>query len=143
VIQRRSHEDQKPVTIQKAIDPRLPLVLGDLDRVRQVLDNLLDNAYLYNTPNGKITIRMRPVGGEVQVEVVDTGLGIPVSEQPRLFERFFRGENPLVLGVPGTGLGLSIVQNLVQMHHGRIWLESSGMPGEGSTISFTLPVYIP
>jgi signal transduction histidine kinase len=60
-----------------------------------------------------------------------------------VFERFFRGENPLVLGVAGTGLGLAIVKNLVQMQNGRIWVESAGIPGEGSTFSFTLPAYIP
>jgi signal transduction histidine kinase len=60
-----------------------------------------------------------------------------------VFERFYRGENPLVLGVSGTGLGLSIVQNLINMHQGRIWFESRGISGEGSTFSFTLPIYHP
>jgi signal transduction histidine kinase len=73
--------------------------------------------------------------------VTDTGIGIPIAEQTRVFERFYRGENPLVLATSGTGLGLSMVQQLVTRHTGRIWLESSGIPGEGSTFSFTLPVY--
>ena len=140
---RRSMEENKPVTIEKDIPGELPRVLGDLDRVRQIVENLVDNAYQYNTANGRITICIRPAGGEIQVDVQDTGMGIPLEEQPRVFERFYRGENPLVMGVAGTGLGLSIVQNLIQMQHGRIWLESSGIPGEGSTFSFTLPAYTP
>ena len=80
---------------------------------------------------------------KLQVDIKDTGLGINPADKERVFERFFRGESPLVLGVAGTGLGLSIVSNLVQMQNGRIWLESTGIPGEGSTFSFTLPVYHP
>jgi signal transduction histidine kinase len=80
---------------------------------------------------------------ELQVDVKDSGIGINLVDKTQVFERFFRGENPLVLGVAGSGLGLSIVKNLIQMHEGRIWVESSGVPGEGSTFSFTLPIYYP
>ncbi len=75
------------------------------------------------------------------MDVVDNGVGIPKSDQDRVFERFFRGEHPFVLATPGTGLGLAIVKQLVEMHKGRIWMKSEGVPGEGSTFSFTLPVY--
>ena len=67
--------------------------------------------------------------------------GIPLEDQSRVFERFYRGEHPLVLATPGTGLGLSIVKQIVEMHKGRIWMKSSGVPGDGSTFSFTLPIY--
>jgi len=77
----------------------------------------------------------------VQVDVQDNGIGIKLEDQERVFERFHRGEHPLVLSTPGTGLGLPIVRQLVEMHNGRIWMKSSGVPGEGSTFSFTLPVY--
>lgn len=70
----------------------------------------------------------------------DFGVGIPLEDQGRIFDRFFRGEDPLVLATPGTGLGLSIVYQLVEMHHGKIWMTSSGLPGEGSTFSFAVPV---
>ncbi|HEX7974336.1 MAG TPA: GAF domain-containing protein [Anaerolineales bacterium] len=139
----RSKKDQKRVTIEGDFPISLPPVLGDLARVRQILDNLLDNAYLYNLPGGRITLRLRQTGEEVQADIQDTGLGIPANEQPRIFERFFRGETPLLLGVSGTGLGLSIVQNLVQMHQGRIWFKSNGNRGEGSQFSFTLPIEKP
>ncbi|MFC1878465.1 GAF domain-containing protein [Chloroflexota bacterium] len=140
-IQRRSEEDDKPVEIIKNIPADLPRVLGDPQRVQQIFDNLLDNAYQYNTPNGKIIISMQVVENEVQIDVKDTGVGIHPGDHERVFERFFRGENPLVLGVSGTGLGLSIVKNLVKMHNGRIWFKSTGIQGQGSTFSITLPVY--
>ncbi len=119
----------------------LPRVNGDLERVRQVLANIVDNAYHYTPENGRIDIRMQAGGGEVQVDVKDSGIGIPPEEQERVFERFYRGEDPLVLATPGTGLGLAIVKQLVSMHKGRIWLKSAGVPGDGSTFSFTLPIY--
>ncbi|MBN2548442.1 MAG: GAF domain-containing protein [Anaerolineales bacterium] len=140
---RRSREEDKPIEIEKDIEPNLPRIYGDAERVRQILDNLMDNAYQYNTPNGKIKIQMRQMEDEIQVDVIDNGFGIHPEDAPRVFERFFRGENTLVLGVSGTGLGLSITSNLIEMHKGRIWLESTGVPGEGSKFSFTLPVYKP
>jgi signal transduction histidine kinase len=121
---------------------KLPHVYGDIERVRQILGNLVDNAYHYTPENGTIIVNIHPNGGnEVQVDVKDNGIGIPLEDQARVFERFYRGEHPLVLQTPGTGLGLSIVKQIVEMHKGRIWMKSTGMPGDGSTFSFTLPVY--
>jgi signal transduction histidine kinase len=77
------------------------------------------------------------------VDVKDSGIGISVEQQDRIFERFFRGEDPMVLATPGTGLGLSIVKQLVEMHHGKIWMNSNGISGQGSTFSFTIPVAEP
>lgn len=121
----------------------LPRVFGDPERIRQILASLLDNAYHYTLESGKVTLKARQDGAEVQIDVTDSGIGIPPEEQPHVFERFYRGENQLILETSGTGLGLSIVQHLVGMHGGRIWLESTGIPGEGSTFSFTLPLYQP
>lgn len=140
-LQRRLSEADKQVTIREQIEANLPPVLADAERLQTILSNLLDNAYQYNTPGGEILVRVQRLDSEIQIDVKDSGVGIHPNDQPRVFERFFRGENPLVLGVAGTGLGLSIVKNLVEMHHGRIWLESKGIPGEGSTFSFTLPIY--
>jgi len=77
----------------------------------------------------------------VRVDVKDNGIGIQPDELDRVFERFYRGEHAFVLATPGTGLGLAIVKQLVLMHKGKIWVESAGIPGQGSTFSFTLPVY--
>jgi PAS domain S-box-containing protein len=140
-METRARKTDKKIAIQREIPPHLPRVRGDPERVRQIIHNLLDNAYLYNYPNGTITLRIRQQENYLQVDIQDSGIGIPTADQERIFERFFRGESPLILGVSGTGLGLSIVQNLVMMHEGKIWVESAGVPGEGSTFSFTLPIY--
>jgi signal transduction histidine kinase len=116
-------------------------VYGDIDRVRQILSNLLDNAYKYSPPGSKITINIAKGDDEIQVDISDEGIGIFPDEHERIFERFYRGENHLVMATAGTGLGLSIVKELVEMHNGRIWVTSTGVPDEGSTFSFTLPVY--
>jgi len=142
-VLRRSQEENKPIALSLEAPRKLPAVIGDAERVRQILGNLMDNAYHYTPENGTITVQIHEPNGiqEVQVDVKDTGVGIALTDQTRVFDRFYRGEHPLVLATPGTGLGLSIVKELVEMHKGRIWVKSTGVPGEGSTFSFTLPVY--
>lgn len=148
-FRRRAMEEGKSINFILKRPEGLPKVRGDSERVRQILSNLLSNAYHYTPARpiessksaNRVTLSARLVGQEVQVDIADTGVGVPPTEQDRVFERFYRGENPLVLSTAGTGLGLSIVQQLVHMHQGRIWLKSSGIPGEGSVFSFTLPVY--
>ena len=139
-LERRSQQENKPMHIRLKPGRKLPQVMADPERLALILDNLLENAYYYTAEDGDITIALRQAGDEVQVDVQDSGIGIPPDLQPRVFDRFYRGEHPYVLATSGTGLGLSIVQNLVEMHNGRIWLESNGTPGQGSTFSFTLPV---
>ena len=73
--------------------------------------------------------------------MADSGSGMPQEELCRVFERFYRGDDPLVLKTAGTGLGLAVSKTLVSMHNGRIWFKSNGIRGQGSTFSFTLPVY--
>jgi len=142
-VLRRSQEENKPMGLSLNVPKKLPRVYGDMERVRQVLGNLVYNAYHYTPENGTITVNIHQLNGgnEVQVDVEDNGVGIALGDQDRVFERFYRGEHPLVLATPGTGLGLSIVKQIVEMHNGRIWMKSSGVPGEGSTFSFTLPVH--
>jgi PAS domain S-box-containing protein len=140
-LSHRMQEEERPMTVETDVPADLPRVLGDPERVRQILDNLLENAYQYTEVNGNITLRMHPEGEMMQIDVQDNGIGIAADEQKRVFERFYRGEDPLVLATSGTGLGLSIVNYLVEMHNGRLWLESKGIRGEGSVFSFTLPLY--
>ena len=128
------------MSIQLEIEGKMQRIPGDEERIRQVLSNLVSNAYNYTPANGHIKIRIQPLEYDVQVDVQDDGIGIQPEDQKKIFERFYRGEDPLVLASSGTGLGLSIVQQLIEMHHGRLWLDSSGIPGEGSTFSFTLPL---
>lgn len=133
--------DGKKIEIGIEADDNLPLAYGDLERASQIMVNLLDNAYKYTPDGGRVKVRLKPAGVKVQVEVEDDGIGIFPEEQERIFERFFRGENPLVMSNAGTGLGLPIVRELVLMHNGEIWVDSSGVPGKGSTFTFTIPVY--
>ncbi len=140
-IRRRSQQENKLMDFSLETEPDLPMAFGDAERIRQILDNLLENAYSYTPAGGRVQVRLHRSNSELQVDVQDNGIGIPPQEQARVFERFYRGENPLVIETPGTGLGLSIVRQLVEMHGGRIWVTSTGVYGEGSTFSFTLPVY--
>jgi PAS domain S-box-containing protein len=142
-ILKQSEDDERSVTFDKRIPEDIPSVYGDIDRVRQILNNLVDNAYKYASENSKITINVSKNDGDAQVDITDEGIGIFPDEHERIFERFYRGENHLVMATAGTGLGLAIVKELVEMHNGRIWVTSSGVPGEGSTFSFTLPIYRP
>ncbi|HQV62478.1 MAG TPA: GAF domain-containing protein [Anaerolineales bacterium] len=137
----RSQTEEKPMALSLDASKKLPSVIGDSERIRQIMGSLVDNAYNYTPENGTITVNIHQENGEIQVDVQDNGVGIASEDQPRIFERFFRGEHPLVLATPGTGLGLPIVRQLVEMHNGRIWMSSTGVPGEGSTFSFTLPIY--
>ncbi|MGW8144566.1 MAG: ATP-binding protein, partial [Anaerolineales bacterium] len=140
-IDRLTIAENKSMQFKIDINPDLPLIIGDSERIRQILINLLGNAYHYTPPNGIISLSARRIGEEVQVDIKDNGVGIPPKEQERIFDRFYRGENHMVIATAGTGLGLSIVAKLINMHHGRIWVQSSGIEGEGSTFSFTLPVF--
>jgi GAF domain-containing protein len=142
-LEHRSNEDKKPMTFSLETPRTLPRVSGDPERVHQILLNLLDNSYHYTPENGFIKLHIHSLNGrsEVQLDVIDNGVGIPKEGQDRVFERFYRGDDPLVLATPGTGLGLAIVKQLVEMHRGRIWMKSDGISGHGSTFSFTLPLY--
>lgn len=140
-MRRLSEEEGRPMTFEVDLPDDLPPVKGDPERIRQIIENLVDNGYRYTPEGGRVLVRARRVDHEVQVDVIDNGIGIPPDEQERVFERFYRGENPLVMASAGTGLGLSIVRHFVEVQGGRIWLTSTGIPGEGSTFSFTLPIY--
>jgi PAS domain S-box-containing protein len=143
MLNRRMESENRFIEIKVIIPQDLPLVLADPERIRQVLSNLLENAYQYTPVGGHIWLMVEEKELELRVEIRDDGIGIKPEEAGRVFERFYRGEDPLVLATSGTGLGLSIVQTLIQMHKGSIWFESEGIPGRGSIFSFTIPVYNP
>lgn len=116
----------------------LPDIMGDRDRLNQVLTNLIGNAIRYTPEGGEIVVRAYPVEKAVRVDVQDTGIGIAPEDLSHIFERFYRADHPLVQETRGTGLGLYIVKMFVEMHGGRIWVESE--LGKGSTFTFILPV---
>lgn len=142
-VKERAKRDGKSMDLKLHLEPNLPKVYADEERLRQIINNLVENAYHYTPENGQIIISIHATkeNDEVQINIKDTGVGISKKDQEQVFERFYRGEDPLVLATPGTGLGLPIVKQLVEMHKGKIWVESSGKKGEGSAFSFTLPVY--
>ncbi|MBW6472048.1 MAG: substrate-binding domain-containing protein [Anaerolineaceae bacterium] len=114
-----------------------PFVWGDRTRLRQVVLNLVNNAVKFTT-YGSVSMTVETGDGNVTIRVCDTGLGIPLEEQSLIFNEFRRSERSIELGYPGLGLGLSISKMLIEIHNGKIGLESSGVEGEGSCFYFTL-----
>ena len=111
---------------------------ADREKVRQVVQNLLDNAVKYSPDGGAVRVTVAQVGTRIRFRIEDQGLGIPPAEQGHIFEKFFRLDPNLTRGVGGTGLGLYICRELVQRMHGRIWVTSDGR--RGSSFFVELPV---
>jgi signal transduction histidine kinase/DNA-binding response OmpR family regulator len=132
--------EAKKLNMIREIEPDLPLVTGDQDRLIQVVINLISNAVKF-TDTGSITCSVQQRDSELLVSVKDSGIGIAVADQPKVFEKFKQVGDTLTDKPKGTGLGLPICKEIVEYHGGRIWVESA--PGEGSTFSFTLPILGP
>jgi signal transduction histidine kinase len=115
----------------------LPAIVGDADRIRQILTNLLSNAMKYTASGGRITITASGDASHVRIAVRDTGIGLSPEDQTQLFTPFFRAQQEAIQEIGGTGLGLAITRVLVELHGGVITVNS--VPGQGSTFSFTLP----
>ncbi|RLC92798.1 MAG: hypothetical protein DRI77_12530 [Chloroflexi bacterium] len=135
--------DLRPQAEKKMQDLRwdpsqtLPLVRCNPRRLRQVMDNLIGNAIKYTQESGWVAVSATEDTGHVVVHVTDNGIGIPLAQQPYIFDKFYRVESDETIGVVGSGLGLAIVKTVIEKHNGRIWVESK--PGKGSTFSFVLP----
>lgn len=129
---------EKKITL-KFVEPKnhIPKVMANKLRLSEVLGNLLSNAIAYTKPKGKITVTVTQNGNEVVTNVADTGEGIPKEAIPHLFTKFFRVSADLEQEGKGTGLGLYISKSIIDMHHGRIWVESE--LGKGSIFSFSIP----
>jgi two-component system phosphate regulon sensor histidine kinase PhoR len=119
----------------------LPNVAGDRRRLAEVLQNLVDNAIQYTLPGGQIRITAMIVDDDVVFTVSDTGIGIPKADQPRIFERFYRVDVARSREAGGTGLGLAIAKHLVEVHGGRLWVDSE--IGQGSHFHFSVPILDP
>jgi len=117
--------------------PDLEPVIADPDRVDQVITNLLANAVKYSPEGGKISIEVRQSDSGVQVSVADPGMGMTAEQMRTIFERYARVETRATRKIRGTGLGLFLSRQLVELHHGKIWVESE--LGQGATFTFTLP----
>lgn len=135
ILEAMTKREQRTVVVDIAPDV---LVLADDMRLRQVLLNLVSNALKYSPAGANVEIRSRVDGKQVMVSVRDFGLGVPVADQSRLFERFVRLDRDMNSPVRGAGLGLYICKQLIEAMGGRIWMESSGRSGDGSTFAFML-----
>ena len=125
----------KAITIQASVLSEEP-VRADRYRIEQVLHNLLHNALKFTPTRGEVLVRSQVTADqEVTITVADTGCGIPPGHQEKVFQKFHRAPSPVQ---EGAGLGLAITKTLVELHGGKIWVESE--PGRGSKFSFTLPV---
>jgi len=134
----RFHTQTQSHEIDTRFPDDFPFISGDPERLEQVLNNLVANAIKYSTEGGRIEISGRVLPNEIVITVSDEGMGIPLKEQPHVFERFFRGAQERNQHTPGAGLGLYLAQAIVKAHGGRIWVESN--PGEGSAFSFAIPI---
>ncbi len=128
----------RQITLVAAAEPELPAVLGDRERIVQVLSNLVRNALRYTPEGGLVSIRASVDGPLVRIVVEDTGIGVPPERLARIFDRFYRGDDARDRESGGAGLGLAIVRELVEAMGGTVAAES--VPGEGSRFSFTLPI---
>jgi signal transduction histidine kinase len=130
---------RKHLALKRDIQPHLPIGYGDERRIAQVLLNLVGNAIKF-TDDGEIVVRARATNDSFDILVSDTGPGIAADEQERIFDEFYQADNSTTKTKSGTGLGLSIAKQIVELHGGRIWVESK--LGQGSTFRISLPVTV-
>ena len=121
------------------VPPDMPAGHGDEQKLTQVLLNLVGNAIKF-TDTGEVTIKVAPANGSFSVAVHDTGPGIDPANQEKLFEEFQQADNSITKAKGGTGLGLAISRRIIEMHGGRLWVNSS--PGNGAIFTFTIPTVV-
>jgi signal transduction histidine kinase len=126
--------EEKSIELDLQLEPGLPRVMADSERIQQTISNLIGNAIKFTPSGGKIIVRTRSAGGELIVSVTDNGAGIPAEQLPKVFDRYWQSART---DREGAGLGLAIAKGIVEGHGGRMWIESTS--GEGTTASFTLP----
>lgn len=132
-----SQASTKRISVVEDLPEGLPQVLGQQSKLRQVLDNLLDNAVKFTPPKGIIKVSAYPYGETVRTAIEDNGIGIPEDAQSHVFERFFRADSSR--SYKGTGLGLAIVKHIIQAHRGDIDFDSE--PERGTVFHFDIPLY--
>jgi signal transduction histidine kinase len=135
----RSLAEEKGLDFLTTVQPDLPLCLGDAKRITQCLTNLAGNALKF-TREGRVELRVELHGETFRFAVADTGIGIPHEQLEHIFEEFRQVDATITREFGGTGLGLSITKKFVELHGGRIWVESE--VGKGSTFFFSIPVRV-
>ena len=135
IASQRLHSHLKALQIELRGEPGL-YVRADRERVTLALTNVLSNAIKYSAHGGQITIQNRADVNNVIVSIRDNGIGIPPTEQRHIFDRFYQVGNPLTREYNGLGIGLAVAKAIIELHHGRIWVESA--PNQGSIFSLSL-----
>lgn len=130
--------EAKKVKLINNVDQANKMILGDDEKLAEVVENLMSNAIKFNRPDGNITLSSKPVNGMLEISVADTGHGIPAAEQAKLFTKFFKYRGETTQDVPGTGLGLFVVRMLVEKMGGKISFTS--VEEKGTTFIFTVPL---
>ena len=133
----RQRAGRRGIALHQAADEALGQIRGDERKIKQVLLNLLSNAIKFTPEGGRIDVRAVPGDGVVEVSVSDTGVGIAPEDQEAIFEEF-RQVGTAAKKVEGTGLGLALSRKFIELHGGRIWVQSQ--VGAGSTFTFTIPI---
>jgi two-component system NtrC family sensor kinase len=136
LIEQKQLIDENKQILEVKIPAELPQIFGDPTQLRQMIENLLGNARKYTPEGGKISFTIQVETEQIILQVADTGCGIPLEEQAKIFDRFYRASN-VTPEVSGTGLGLAITKSVVENHRGRIWVDS--MIDKGSVFTVVLP----
>ncbi|NKB70899.1 MAG: HAMP domain-containing protein [Candidatus Latescibacteria bacterium] len=139
IVDFRSQADKSDVRLETDFAADLPFARADIGMIERVLTNLLENALQYTSSGGRIALRLAPAPMGIQVEVADTGQGIPAPDLPHIFDRFYRVDKGRSSVAGGTGLGLAIAQKMIQAHGSTIAVESQ--LGQGTAFSFILPYH--
>ncbi|MGB7947218.1 MAG: ATP-binding protein, partial [Candidatus Binatia bacterium] len=134
----RERATRHGINLDVTVDEQLGDFVGDERKIKQILLNLLSNAVKFTPEGGRIGINARQTDGAVEISVSDTGVGIAPEDQPKIFEEFRQVGTDYAHKSEGTGLGLTLAKKFVELHGGRIWVESEA--GKGSTFTFTLPI---
>ena len=130
----------KNLTVDVNLSDDLPKVMADRSKIKQILYNLIGNAIKFTNDNGNITIRAEVKDSNLQLSIIDTGIGISPKDQEKLFKPFTQIDSSRSRKYAGTGLGLALVKEIVECHGGKVWVESE--PGKGSNFTFELPIDI-
>ena len=130
--------DTKKIQLLTQIDEEQVFVTGDRNRLHQLFSNIVSNAIKFTPEGGSVLATVKSTGQFVEIQIKDTGIGIEPEFLPRVFEPFAQADSSTTRSYPGLGLGLAIVRHLVDLHHGKIRVESAGR-GKGATFTITLP----
>jgi len=130
--------EEKSIVLELTCSPNVGQVLGDFDRLQQIVWNLLSNAIKFTQEEGKVEVRLESVGDEAQIQIIDNGIGIEPDFLPYVFDRFRQADSSTTRSYGGLGLGLAIVRHLVEQHGGKVYAENN--PGEGAKFTVALPL---